>query len=208
MVSRTQVLDLQDSRTSGGSRHWRTVDIVVTAVIAVAFGVVFWAWSQLYDAVGSAFNGFPPSGGVMVGMWLVPGVLGGLVVRKPGAAFFCELVASVVEMLLGNQWGLSNVVYGIFEGLAPELVFALLVYRFWRWPAALVAGAAAGLASFCCDWVYSYQAWSAGWLTSLAVVETASGLVIAGLGSWWLLRGLAQTGVLAPFASGRQQAAV
>ena len=33
---------------------WRTVDIVVAAVIAVAFGVVFWAWNALWAATSPA----------------------------------------------------------------------------------------------------------------------------------------------------------
>ena len=28
-----------------GTARWRTVDIVVTAVLGVAFGVVFWGWN-------------------------------------------------------------------------------------------------------------------------------------------------------------------
>src|SRR5436309_11628422 len=100
----------------------------------------------------------------MVVMWLVPVVLGGLNIRKPGAALFCELVAAIVEMLLGNQWGTSNVVYGVFEGLAPEVVFLAFFYRRWNLPVALIAGAAAGTASFCLDWFYAYSAYSSGWL--------------------------------------------
>ena len=43
-------------------RHrWRTVDIVVTAVLGVAFGVVFWAWNLLWAATGAAFTAFPPA---------------------------------------------------------------------------------------------------------------------------------------------------
>ena len=37
------------------------------------------------------------------------------------------------------------------------------------------------------------------------VLVAASAAVVAGLGSWLLLRALAPTGVLAPFASGRDQ---
>lgn len=190
------------------NRSWRTVDVVVAAVIAVAFGVVFWAWSQLYDAVSPVFNSIPPANGLLVGMWLVPGVLGGLVLRRPGAALFCELVASVVEMLLGNQWGTTNVLYGLFEGLAPELVFALFLYRRWGWPTALLAGAAAGVADFCLDWFYSYPNYSIAWLSAYGAAVLVSCVVIAGAGSWLLVRALAVTGVLSVFGSGREQAAV
>jgi energy-coupling factor transport system substrate-specific component len=189
-------------------RGWRTVDVIVAAVIAVAFGVVFWAWTQFYDVASPAFNSVPPLNGLLVGMWLVPGVLGGLVIRKPGAAFFCEVVAAVVEMLLGNQWGTTNVLYGVFEGLAPELVFAALFYRSWKLPPVLIAGAAAGLADFFLDWFYSYPNYSIAWIAAYGVAAVVSCIVLAGYGSWWLVKGLAQTGVLTPFPSGRQQAAV
>jgi energy-coupling factor transport system substrate-specific component len=190
------------------TRGWRTVDVVVAAVLAVAFGVVFWAWSQFYDAFSPVFSSIPPANGLLVGMWLVPGVLGGLVIRRPGAALFCELVASIVEMMLGNQWGTTNVLYGLFEGLAPELVFALFLYRRWSWPVALLAGAAAGVADFCLDWFYSYPSYSIAWLSAYGAAVLVSCTVIAGAASWFLVRALALTGVLSVFGSGREQAAV
>jgi len=192
--------------TSHGSRSGlRTVDIVVTAVVAVAFGVVFWAWALLWAAVGPAFTAVPPLQGFMYGVWLVPGVLGALIVRRPGAAVLCALVASVVSALLGNQWGLTVVWYGLLQGLAPELVFALHRYRSWALRTALLAGAAAGLAAVALDLTLYYPEWSLGWKATYAAFVTASAAVVAGAGSWLLVRALAPTGVLAPFPSGREQ---
>ena len=37
---------------------WRTVDIVVAAVIAVAFGVVFWAWNVVSTDPGGKTSNF------------------------------------------------------------------------------------------------------------------------------------------------------
>ena len=44
------------SSASNGSTgmRWRTVDIVVTAVLGVAVGGVFWAWNLLWGATGAA----------------------------------------------------------------------------------------------------------------------------------------------------------
>jgi energy-coupling factor transport system substrate-specific component len=187
---------------------WRTVDIVVASAIAVAFGVVFWAWGNLWNAVQGGFTAFPPAQGFMYGVWLMPAVLGALVIRKPGAAIYTEVVASIVSAFLGVPWGLQVVVYGLVEGAAPELVFAFLLYRSWRLPTALAAGAAAGLAAALLDLVLYYQDWSGGWQVSYTALLIVSSAVIAGLGSWLLVRGLARTGVLSPFASGRDQAAV
>jgi len=64
------------TRPDTATSTWRTVDVVVAAVIAVAFGVVFWAWNLLYAATGSAFTFLPPLQGLMYGVWLLPGVLG------------------------------------------------------------------------------------------------------------------------------------
>jgi energy-coupling factor transport system substrate-specific component len=196
--------DLQSVRAARIGR-WRTVDVLVASVIAVAGGVVFWAWDQLWYATTAAFGAFPPAHAVFYGIWLAPGVLGALVIRKPGAALYTELVASIVEALLGSSWGLSVVIYGFFQGLAPELVFLVLTYRSWRLPTAAVAGALAGLAAACLDLVYYYSAWVADWKLAYIVIVMASSTVMAGFGSWWLVRALARTGVLQPFASGRRE---
>lgn len=184
-------------------RRWRTVDIVVASVVAVAGGVVFWGWDQLWAATSAAFSAFPPAQAVEYGIWLAPGVVGALIVRKPGAAIYTELVASVVEALLGNQWGLSVVAYGLAQGVAPEIVFAAFTYRWWRAPVAALAGAAAGLAAASLDLVYYYGAWRSDWKLSYVLIVMASALVVAGLGGSALVRALARTGALQPFASGR-----
>ena len=54
--------------------RWRTVDIVVAAVIAVAFGVIFWAWGLLWNGPASAIP--LPGRSAIYGVWLVPAVLG------------------------------------------------------------------------------------------------------------------------------------
>ena len=191
------------SRRPRASWRWRTVDIVVASVIAVAGGVVFWGWDQLWAAMGAAFAVFPPAQAFMYGVWLAPGVVGALILRKPGAAVYTELVASVVEALLGNQWGLSVVAYGLAQGAAPEVIFALFAYRWWRAPVSALAGAAAGLAAASLDLVYYYGAWRSDWKLTYVLIVMASSLAIAGLGGAALVRALARTGVLQPFASGR-----
>jgi len=194
--------------TAAPVTSWRTVDIVVASSIAAAFGVIFWAWGQLWNAAQPAFTGFPPAQGFMYGVWLLPGVLGALIIRKPGAALYTELVASIISAFLGTAWGLQVVLYGLVEGAAPELVFAFLLYRSWKLPAALAAGAVAGVAAALLDLAFYYTDWSGGWKLSYTLLLAASSLVVAGVGSWLLVRALAKTGVLAPFASGRDQVLV
>lgn len=185
---------------------WRTVDVVVASAIAVAFGVVFWGWNSVWEATKPAFAGFPPGQAVIYGVWMMPAVLGALVIRKRGAALLTELVAAIVSALLGAPWGLWVVLYGLVQGVGAEQAFALRLYRSWRLPTAMVAGALAGGGGALLDLVMYYSDWSGTWQLSYAALIMASSALVAGLGSWLLVRGLARTGVLAPFASGTDSA--
>lgn len=182
--------------------QWRTVDIVVAAVIAVAFGVVFQAWNVLWETTTFVA---PPLRGAIYGVWMIPAVLVPLVVRRPGAALFGEAVAASASMVFGAQWGLLTVVYGLAQGAAAELVFAFGLYRSWNLVTAVGAGAAAGLAGALLDLAFFYADWGVDWQLLYTALVVASSALVAGIGSWLLLRGLVATGVLGEFAAGRDQ---
>ena len=186
-------------------RRWRTLDIVTVAVIAVVFGVVFWAWNLVWSATGPLFTAFPPAQALLYGVWLVPGVLGMLIVRRPGAALACGFLAAAVSWLLGAWWGLSMLWYGILQGLAPEVIFAAGRYRSFGRGIATVAGALAGAVPGVLDPIFWYPEWSSAWKLIYLVTCMASSAVIAGLGSHVLAGRLARTGVLDAFPLGAER---
>lgn len=184
---------------------WRVVDIVVAAVLGIAVGLIFVGWNFVGDLVGDTLKLiYPPLKGLLGGMWLLGGVLGGLIIRKPGAAIFVELVAALVPVLTGSQWGLSSLASGLLQGAGAELVFLVFFYRVWKLPVAILAGV--GAAIF--EWCYEILVWYLGWrglykglyLGCLAL----SGAILAGVLGWALTRGLARTSVLDRFESGRE----
>lgn len=184
---------------------WRTVDIVVAAAIAIAFGVVFWAWNQLWAAATPAFVAIPPAQNILYGVWLVPAVLAGLIIRKPGAALFTELVAASVSAILGSQWGLDAVVSGALQGLGAEIVFLIVGYSRWTIAVALIAAIGTAIAAWVHDTPLYYADIGLGPQLVILAFMVASAIVIAGIGSWLLMRSLVQTGVLAQFPAGRAQ---
>lgn len=189
------------------TNRWRTVDIIIAAVLGVAFGIVFWAWNLLWNGPADAIP--LPGRAILYGVWLVPAVLGALVIRKPGAAFFTLTVAALVSVALGTAWGWTLVVQGPLEAAAAELAFALFGYRVYRLPVALLAAAFAGLAASIYDvpvW-YPGSSWTSFGLPYIALA-TVSSIVVAGFGSVALTRALASTGVLDRFPAGRERAAV
>ena len=180
--------------------RWRTRDIVVAAVIGVAFGVVFWVWGLVWygplQFIGElAF----PLRDLFYAVWLIPAVLGPLIIRKPGAALFTEMVAAGVSALLGSIWGVDTLLSGFVQGAAAELVFAFTLYRVWTFPVLAVAAVASAAAAWIHDWVLYYadrdiwvQLLRGGFMAVSAVV------IVAG-GSFALHRALKQAGVLEGF---------
>jgi energy-coupling factor transport system substrate-specific component len=184
---------------------WRTVDIVVTAAIAVAFGVIFWAWNQLWVAVTPVFAAVPPAQYLISGVWLIPAILCALVIRKPGAALFGELVAASVSTILGSQWGLDTLLSGAIQGALAEIVFGATLYANWNLGTAIIASIGAAIGEWLHDMPIYYKDLALPDQLTIGVFMLISALVIAGFGSWWLTRALVQTGVLAQFPSGRSQ---
>ena len=184
---------------------WRTVDIVVAAALAVAFGVVFWAWNSVWEATKPIFIAITPAQYIISGVWLIPAVLGGLIIRKPGASLFTELVAATVSAILGSQWGLDTLLSGAIQGAAAEFVFGATLYGRWSLGVAIGAAAAAAVGEWLHDMPVYYATLDLGQQLVIGVFMLLSAVIIAGIGSWFLMRSLVQTGVLAQFASGRAQ---
>ncbi|HYI31873.1 MAG TPA: ECF transporter S component [Glaciibacter sp.] len=188
-----------------GSLRWRVVDIVIASVIGVACGLVFTIWNQASNPLSALLTPVLPGlQALLGGGWLFAGVLGGLIIRKPGAAIYTELLAAVVSTLIGNQWGPLTLVSGVVQGLGAELVFALFRYRNHRLIVALLAGAGAGLALAINDLILWWVGSAAAFATIYTVSAVVSGVILAGLLPWLAVRALARTGALSRFAAGRE----
>jgi energy-coupling factor transport system substrate-specific component len=163
--------------------RWRVVDIVIASVLAFIPGL-----QALFH-----------------GIWLFPGVLVALIVRKPGAALYGELVAASASVLIsGTEWGPLTLLSGLVQGLGAELVLALLLYRMWGLVPAILAGAGAGVGMVVLDLILWYPGAAIEFALIYSVSGIISGAVFAGLGSWLIVRGLARTGALSRFAAGRE----
>ncbi|MDQ1112130.1 energy-coupling factor transport system substrate-specific component [Microbacterium testaceum] len=185
---------------------WRVVDIVVAAVLGVAIGLLFWGWNTVGGLWFTAMDGLTPGlGGIAVGIWLIGGVIGGLVIRKPGAALLVELIAAIVSALIGNVWGVTTIFSGLAQGLGAELIFLAFLYVRFTLPVAMLAGVGAGVGAWVLELfltpnIVKSLEFNLIYLGTLAV----SGALLAGLVGWLLVRALAATGALSRFAAGRE----
>lgn len=212
-------------RATGSPTSWRTVDILTVAFLGAALGVAFWGWGIFYNGPITALKiGYAPLMGLFAGPWFLAGVVGGLVVRRPGAALLCEVVAGLVSMLPGTEWGATVLVSAILQGLGAELVFAAFGYRRFG----VVAASFAGLLSAPLEWLFETLKFPSGWsgkpvLGVLAdgggwyadwvlrdkvaylVCLGISGVLLAGVLGWVLVRTLASAGALNAFPVGQER---
>lgn len=187
---------------------WRVVDIAVASVIGVASALIYWVVAIATTAPWSILEAIVPGlAGVFNGLWLFAGPLAAVIVRKPGAAVYAEVVAGVLEALMGNMWGgVETFLIALVQGVFAEIAFLIFAYRKWNLPVMILSGALSGVAC----WGYSF-------FTNLQAVDVfqtygvvyiiatvVSGIVFAGVLMWYLYIAVAKTGALDKFASGRE----
>lgn len=187
-------------------KSWRVIDIVTAAVLGLAVGLIFWVWNIVGYAGFTALDTLTPGfGGLVVGIWLLGGVLGGLIIRKPGAAIFVEVIAALTSAVLGNQWGITTLYSGLAQGLGAELIFLIFAYRRFSLPVATLAGIASGVGAVILELFTSGNlARTLEFNLIYLGCVMVSGAVLAGVLGFFLVRALAQTGVLDRFGPGRE----
>lgn len=196
---------MKDITASAPLTRWRTIDLLTCAFLGVAFGVAYWGWGLAYEAPSKAVSaGFPPLAALFAWPWLVAGIVGILVIRRPGAAVFTELLAAVVSALIGTQWGLATLVSGFVQGLGVELGFAGFAYASFRWGPLLLGGFLGGAFEAVYEWYSYWTDWAWGYKIAYLFLFGASVAVFGSLLSVGLTRLLANAGALNPFPPGQE----
>lgn len=166
--------------------------ILITVMVALVFGVIFKLWDSVYGIVKPLF---PQAGQLTYGMWFMAGPFAYLLIRKPGVATLASVAAASISALLSSEWGLQTIVYGLFQGLAAELVFAAFRYRKTGLVIAGIAGIMSAAASFIIDLYYGYADYETWMLILKYGLRVVSAFVFAGIFAYYLVQALEATGV-------------
>lgn len=200
---------MSDSKTAakGG---WKLQEVIFVAMLCVVFGVVYLAATYLSTGLVAVFTpmGIGPMGyEVVFGVWFMVSTLAPCIIQRPGVAIVSEIIAAVIEVLLGNMFGPMVIVTGIVQGVGAEAAFAIGRYKSYTMRDMLLASVLCCVVSFLWSFIRSgYLAFSVPVLVLFFVVRLVSSVMFAGLLSKAIGDGLAKTGLIKGYALGRSRA--
>ena len=190
-----------EEETVRPSLRWNVADVTLTVVVAVASGIIFWGIGLISEPISAALKLIPVPGvsALYYGLFYFAGPLAAIMVRKPGAALFGEFIAAMVELTVGSHWG------GIGTVL-PGFVQGLFMYRKWNVGLTALSGALAGLGGIVAVYPFYYAGVPifGAFMIIHTICSMISGAVIGGVVMWYLYKGIAATGALSRFASGKE----
>ncbi|WP_164214376.1 ECF transporter S component [Virgibacillus sp. YIM 98842] len=191
------------------TNQWKLKEIVLMAVLGVVFGIIYLG----FFLIGQGFrNVLAPFGlgqfgyEIIFGIWFIVSIIAAYIIRKPGVAFTSELIAGVVQVLLGTTAGPQLILSAAIQGAGAELAFALTRWKDYRLRILVFAGMGAAIFSFVWNLYSAGNIALAPWLlTSMLVVRLISGALLAGVLGKWMSDQLAKTGVLRGYALGKER---
>ncbi len=185
---------------------WKLKDVIMMAILGVVFAAVYMAVFQGGLALSTALTPFGLSNfgfEIIYGVWFMAATLAAYIIRKPGVALITEMLASAIELLMGNSGGLTVVLTGFIQGLGAEAVFAAFRYRKWDTVSMILAGIASAFLIFCYELYYlNYITLSPVLLIGQLTVRFISAAIFSGIVCRLAGDALAKTGVVRNYAIG------
>ncbi|MEY8441086.1 ECF transporter S component [Lactobacillaceae bacterium 24-114] len=166
-------------------RNFHLKDIIFLTIIGIIFGVIYLATGVIYNALTIALTPFgygPMANDITLGIWCMAGPLSAFILRLPGAAFLGEFLSAFVEMLLGDQWGVTTLLSGLVQGVGTELGFTLTFYRMYNWTSLLLSATTSTICTFAWDWFRNgYSHFAPSMLIIMLVVRWLSMFFFTGV---------------------------
>lgn len=114
------------------NRKFKTSDFVLMGLISVIYGVIYLGAVYLggflttfLSPSGLGILGYEP----FYGIWFMAAITATFVIKKPGVALITEVIAALIEVLLGSMFGPIVIVSGIIQGLGVEIAFLIFGYE-------------------------------------------------------------------------------
>ena len=185
------------------SKGLKLSEILVTVLIAVVFALISNIWNFVYKAVQVSGLHIEE---LTYGAWFMAAIVAYLIIPKAGIALLAEFAAGAGETIVMGRFDIATMIYALLQGLACEIIFAIFKYKSRTAMVAMLAGLLAAIVTLPLDFAYGYLAEIASWNLALYIgFRLISGIIVAGLLSYIIVKALDQTGVTRLFRPSSQK---
>lgn len=178
------------------SNAWKTKEVVVAAMIAVAIGL----FNMVLDLVYMPLFGLlgPILMELTFGFYSLSVLVPAYIFQKPGLALFGGVVTALVNILAGSSFGLQIMIAAILKGISIEA--AALLRKNYKDSTVMLAGVIMAILVYIRDYfVFGYAAFGLGTNAAMLALRFASAIFIGTYFSKGVAFGLAKTGLLNSF---------
>ena len=184
-----------------GLAKWSTRDLLITAIISIAFAVILLGVAYLFILFIRPLGLLAQTLGQ--GIWFIPAIFMGYILRRPGAVIVSQLMMRIILVPI-SPYGWMELVGAFVVGVPIELVFWATRYRHYRLPVLMLTGIAAGSLRTVVAWVpYGLSELTSEFQITVIVLTIVSG-ALAGWLAKLLADAIAKTGVLSGYAVGQE----
>lgn len=188
--------------------NWKLKDILMVGIIGVLFSFVFLGANYLGALLIAALTPFGLSAlgyEPIYGLWFMAAIFASYIIQKKGVGIAAEMIASLIEVLLGSMFGPMVFITGFVQGFGCELGFIVTKYkRFDALPIVLGSIFCAIFSYIENYFTYGYYMYSMKIVAAMVIIRIISAIVF-GLIAKALADGLAKAGVLRGYALGMKQ---
>ena len=188
--------------------NWKLKDILMIGMIGVLFSFVFLGADYLgallvavLTPVGLGALGYEP----IYGLWFMAAIVATYIIQKKGVGIVAEMIAALIEVLMGSMFGPLVFVTGFVQGFGCELGFIVTRYKRFDTLPVVLGSIFCAICSFIWNYFsYGYYMYTLPIIAAMLVIRIISAVVF-GLIAKLLADGLAKAGVLRGYALGMKQ---
>lgn len=183
------------------NKHKLTLrDYLLMALISVLFGIIYLlavyagtALTTVLTPMGLGILGYEP----FYGIWFMAAIITTYLIRKPVVGIVTEVIAALIEVLLGNMFGVMVLVSAFIQGVGVELPFTFTRYEKYSYRITMLSAFSATLLSFLWTGFRSnYLAMDWRIVAAIFVVRLLSSLFFTGYLSKLICDKLDEAGIL------------
>lgn len=175
-------------------------DYIFMSLVTVVLGIIYLLAVYLGSTLTALLTpmGLAPLGfGMLQGIWYMAPVFTIYFVRKPFVGTLTEITAALVEVLIGNMFGVMVLVSGLIQGVAVEAGFAVTGYKDYSYKTTMLGATFCAIATFIyTGWKDNYLALDWKFVLIIFVVRLASSLFFTGFLAKFLCDKMKEAGVV------------